>query len=59
MPATARRPRREGRRVTYKCGKCDKPFRSNTNTVGMQCEKCASKIFYKERPNVKKVIKGR
>jgi DNA-directed RNA polymerase subunit P len=29
------------------------------NTVGMQCEKCGSKIFYKERPNVKKVIKGR
>lgn len=45
--------------MTYKCGKCEKPFRSNTNTVGMQCEKCASKIFYKERPNVKKVIKGR
>jgi DNA-directed RNA polymerase subunit P len=29
------------------------------NTVGIQCEKCGSKIFYKERPNVKKVIKSR
>ena len=27
--------------------------------VGMQCENCGSKIFYKERPNVKKVIKGK
>ncbi|HEY3419765.1 MAG TPA: DNA-directed RNA polymerase subunit P [Methanomassiliicoccales archaeon] len=34
-------------------------MRSNVNAVGMQCENCGSKIFYKERPNVKKVIKGR
>jgi len=27
--------------------------------VGMQCENCSSKIFYRERPNVKKVITGR
>jgi DNA-directed RNA polymerase subunit P len=27
--------------------------------VGMQCENCGFKLFYKERPNVKKVIKGR
>jgi len=25
----------------------------------MQCENCSSKIFYKERPNVKKIIKAR
>jgi len=43
----------------YKCGKCGKPIRSNVNTVGMQCENCSSKIFYKDRPNVKKVITGR
>jgi DNA-directed RNA polymerase subunit P len=43
----------------YKCGKCGKNIRSNVNTVGMQCEVCSSKIFYKERPNVKKVIKAR
>jgi DNA-directed RNA polymerase subunit P len=43
----------------YKCGCCNKPIRSNVNQVGMQCENCGSKIFYKERPNVKKVIKGK
>mgnify|MGYP006306690259 FL=1 len=43
----------------YKCGKCNKPIRSNVNAVGMQCETCSSKIFYKERPNVKKVIRSR
>jgi DNA-directed RNA polymerase subunit P len=31
----------------------------DVNTVGIQCEKCGSKIFYKERPNVKKTIKAR
>ncbi|HSV42276.1 MAG TPA: DNA-directed RNA polymerase subunit P [Methanomassiliicoccales archaeon] len=52
---------REGRNLDYKCGnsKCGKPIRTNTNAVGMQCEYCGSKIFYKQRPNVKKVIKGR
>lgn len=34
-------------------------MRSNVNTVGLQCEKCGSKVFYKERPNVRKSIKGR
>ncbi|MEM0448978.1 MAG: DNA-directed RNA polymerase subunit P [Methanomassiliicoccales archaeon] len=43
----------------YKCGSCGKPIRSHTNQVGMQCENCGSKIFYKERPNVKKTIKAR
>ena len=28
------------------------------NTMGLQCEKCGSKIFYKERPNTKKVLKS-
>jgi DNA-directed RNA polymerase subunit P len=31
----------------------------DVNTVGIQCEKCGSKIFYKERPNVKKTTKAR
>jgi DNA-directed RNA polymerase subunit P len=43
----------------YKCGNCNESIRSNVNTVGIQCEKCGSKIFYKERPNVKKVVKAR
>jgi DNA-directed RNA polymerase subunit P len=45
--------------LTYKCGQCEKPIRSDLNAVGMQCENCGFKLFYKERPNVKKVIKGR
>ncbi len=43
----------------YKCGKCDEPIRSNINAVGIQCEKCGSKVFYKERPNVKKITKSK
>ncbi len=43
----------------YKCGKCDEPIRSDMNTLGMQCKNCSSKIFYKTRPNVKKVMKAR
>lgn len=42
----------------YRCGKCNEPIRNDVNTLGLQCEKCGSKIFYKERPNVKKVLKS-
>ncbi len=43
----------------YKCSKCKEPLHSDINTVGIQCEKCGSKIFYKERPNVKKIMRAR
>jgi DNA-directed RNA polymerase subunit P len=44
----------------YKCGKCRESVLSDISTVGgIQCEKCGSKIFYKQRPNVKRVIKAR
>jgi DNA-directed RNA polymerase subunit P len=43
----------------YKCSRCKEPMRSDINTTEIQCEKCGSKIFYKERPNVRKVIKSR
>ena len=43
----------------YKCARCKEPVRTNVNMVGLQCEKCGSKIFYKERPNVRKNVKGR
>jgi DNA-directed RNA polymerase subunit P len=49
----------EGELVVYKCAKCQEPIRANINTVGIQCERCGSKIFYKERPNVKKVVQAR
>lgn len=42
----------------YKCAKCLETIRANINTVGIQCERCGSKMFYKERPNVKKVVKA-
>ena len=43
----------------YKCAKCKEPIRTDINIVGIQCNKCGSKIFYKERPSVKKTIKAR
>jgi len=43
----------------YKCARCKEPVRTNVNMVGLQCEKCGSKVFYKERPNVRKSVKGR
>jgi len=43
----------------YKCARCKEPVRTNVNMVGLQCEKCGSKVFYKERPNVRKMVKGR
>ncbi len=45
--------------MMYKCARCKEPIRSNVSTIGIQCEKCGSRIFYKERPNVKKVIEAR
>ena len=43
----------------YKCGTCKTRLTLDVNTVGLQCEVCGSKIFYKERPNVKKVVRAR
>ena len=41
----------------YRCAKCNEPVR-NVNALGLQCEKCGSTIFFKERTNVKKVLKS-
>ncbi len=43
----------------YKCARCKERVTIDVNTVGIQCEKCGSKIFYKERPNIKKEILAR
>ena len=40
----------------YKCARCKERIIMDVNQVGIQCEKCGSKIFYKERPNVKKTM---
>lgn len=41
----------------YRCSNCNEPIR-NVKDLGLQCEKCGSKIFFKERPNTKKVLKS-
>ena len=42
----------------YKCKVCKTPI-DKVNIVGIQCEICGSKIFYKERPNVKKTLNAK
>jgi DNA-directed RNA polymerase subunit P len=41
--------------TNYKCARC-KARIGDITTVGIQCTVCGSKVFYKERPNVKKTI---
>ncbi|MEW5759435.1 MAG: DNA-directed RNA polymerase subunit P [Candidatus Thermoplasmatota archaeon] len=43
----------------YKCAYCNEKIVVDINTVGVKCAKCGFRIFIKERPNVKKVIKAR
>jgi len=43
----------------YKCSRCNEPMRADVNHIEIQCEKCGSKIFKKERPNVRKIVKAR
>jgi DNA-directed RNA polymerase subunit P len=43
----------------YRCGKCKEMIHADINMVGIQCEKCGYKIFYKCRQNVRKMIKAR
>jgi DNA-directed RNA polymerase subunit P len=44
--------------MTYKCARCKEPMRADVNTVGLQCERCGSKVFYKDRPTTQKTIKA-
>lgn len=43
----------------YRCSRCKELATVDMNTMGIQCQKCGSKIFYRVRPNVKKVVKAR
>lgn len=43
----------------YKCWKCNTPLRVNLKQPGLHCEFCGEKIFFHERPNVRKVLEGR
>jgi len=40
----------------YRCARCKERTQGDIRTVGFQCEKCNFKVFYKERPNVRKVV---
>lgn len=42
----------------YKCNKCGKPMEVDVHAVGIQCKECGSKIFYKQRPSIKKTLKS-
>ncbi|MCI0497438.1 MAG: DNA-directed RNA polymerase subunit P [Thermoplasmata archaeon] len=42
----------------YRCIKCGAPISGTIHVMGFQCEKCGSKIFYKERGSSKKVLKA-
>ena len=44
----------------YKCERCGELVSTDITTIGgIQCEKCGSKIIFKERPNIKKTITAR
>lgn len=43
---------------TYRCIKCGEPLTSlEPDTGGLRCNKCFSRIFYKERPSIRKELK--
>ncbi len=35
----------------YRCARCGEPVIGNISIVGFQCNKCGSRIFFKERPS--------
>ncbi len=45
--------------MEYKCAKCKEAIRTDISTIGIQCEKCGSRIFFKTRPSVKKAVRSR
>ncbi|MBS3781524.1 MAG: DNA-directed RNA polymerase subunit P [Candidatus Thermoplasmatota archaeon] len=43
----------------FRCYICNEKVTTDMYTVGIQCENCGGRVFYKERPNVKKELKAR
>ena len=43
----------------YKCWKCNTTLRVDIKQPGIKCEYCNEKIFFRDRPNVRKVLDGR
>ena len=42
----------------FRCIRCGEPLPSDSNLFGVRCDNCGGKIFTKEHPNVKKVLKA-
>jgi len=45
--------------MDYRCARCKEPIKTDIGVVGIQCDNCGFKIFIKERPNMRKIIKAR
>ncbi len=43
----------------FRCIRCGEPLPTDSNLFGVRCDNCGGKIFTKEHPNVKKVLKAR
>ena len=43
----------------FRCIRCGEALPSDANLFGVRCDNCGGKIFTKEHPNVKKVLKAR
>lgn len=42
----------------FRCAICKEKIKDITS-VNIQCDNCGGRVFYKERPNVKKELKAR
>lgn len=42
----------------YRCAICKKAINIDVKLVGLQCDNCGSKIFYKMRPSIKRNLKA-
>ena len=42
-----------------RCIRCGEALPSDATLFGVRCDNCGGKIFTKEHPNVKKVLKAR
>lgn len=43
----------------FRCAICGERVKTDVDMVGLQCENCGGRVFYKERPNIKKELKAR
>lgn len=43
----------------YKCLRCGEPHKASPDSTDMVCDRCGSRMFVKERPNVRKKLIAR